>query len=115
LPTLKTRLARFFQSSPAEPLTLSKARCGERLRVVGVKSTSPECIRLKEMGFCESVEVCKVVDGNALICQMRGVRLAIARSLGADVVVEPMRSTGSTGSIESTGAPLSKATPTSRA
>ncbi len=44
------------------------------------------------MGFCESAEVCKVVDGSALICQMRGVRLAIARNLGADVMVERMKS-----------------------
>lgn len=88
--TLKTRFARFFRSATPEPLTLSKARCGEWLRVVGVKPTSPECIRLKEMGFCESAEICKVVDGNALICQMRGVRLAIARNLGSDVVVEPV-------------------------
>jgi len=81
-------LSTSFDTSTSEPMTLSKARCGERLRVIGIRSSSPECIRLKEMGFCESVEVCKVVDGAALICQMRGVRLAIARDLGADVMVE---------------------------
>ena len=67
---------------------LSKARCGERLRVVSVKGSSASCIRLKEMGFCESAEVCKVVDGSALICQLSGTRLAIGRNLGADVLVE---------------------------
>jgi len=101
-PNLKIRFAQRLLSvasgtHPADPasrtpITLSKARCGERLRVVGVRPSSPACIRLKELGFCESAEICKVVDGSALICQMRGVRLAIGRSLGADVMVEPVLS-----------------------
>jgi Fe2+ transport system protein FeoA len=69
-------------------MTLSAARCGERLRVVCVRGESPECVRLREMGFNEAAEVCKVTDGGALICQLSGVRLAIARKLGADVMVE---------------------------
>lgn len=58
------------------------------LRVVSVRPESPAALRLKELGFCESAEVRKVMDGTALICQLRGVRLAIGRNLGADVIVE---------------------------
>lgn len=96
-PTLKLRFAQRPASealstppAPGTPISLSKARCGERLRVVGVRPSSPACVRLKELGFCESAEICKVMDGSALICQLRGVRLAIGRSLGADVLVEPV-------------------------
>ncbi len=60
--------------------------------MVGVRAGSPACLRLKELGFCESAEICKVMDGSAMICQLRGVRLAIARNLGADVMVERMAS-----------------------
>jgi len=42
------------------------------------------------MGLCESAEVCKVSDGSALVCIVQGVRLAIARKLGADVLVQPL-------------------------
>ena len=56
--------------------------------MVGVRSSSPACVRLRELGFCESAEVCKLVDGSAMICHLKGVRLAIARNLGADVLVE---------------------------
>ena len=77
---------------PSAHIPLSKAKCGQRLRVVGLRANSPECLRLRELGFCESAEVCKVTDGSALICQVRGVRLAIARTLGADVIVERIES-----------------------
>jgi ferrous iron transport protein A len=73
---------------PRALLSLSEARCGERLRVVGVRPSSKSYVRLKELGFCESAVVCKVTNGSALICQVCGVRLAIGRDLGADVLVE---------------------------
>jgi ferrous iron transport protein A len=69
-------------------ISLSEARCGERLRVVSVRPSSKSYVRLKELGFCESAVVSKVTSGSALICQVCGVRLAIGRDLGADVMVE---------------------------
>ena len=75
------------------PFSLCQARCGERLRVVAIRSESSAFVRLHELGFCPSAEVCKVVDGGALICVMQGMRLAIARQLGNDVLVERIYST----------------------
>jgi len=74
----------------ATAFPLSKARCGERLRVVGIRPDAPDGLRLRELGFHEAAEVCKVSDGSALICRLRGVRLAIGRDLGAEVLVEPI-------------------------
>jgi ferrous iron transport protein A len=73
---------------PIDYLTLSRARCGERLRVVSLNPSCPDCVRLRELGFCESAEVRKVADGCALICLLRGMRVAIGRELGAMVQVE---------------------------
>jgi ferrous iron transport protein A len=70
------------------PLTLSHARCGERLRVLSICPNCPDCVRLRELGFCESAEVCKVTDGGALICMLMGVRVAIGRELASHVRVE---------------------------
>jgi Fe2+ transport system protein FeoA len=75
-------------SFPTNCLTLARARCGERLRVVELCEGRPECARLRELGFSESVEVRKVTDGGAMICMLMGMRVAIGRELGAMVRVE---------------------------
>ncbi len=77
-------------SLPADCLTLSRARCGQKLRVVALCPGRPECARLRELGFCESVEVCKMADCGTLICSLLGMRVAIGRELGAMVQVEPV-------------------------
>lgn len=74
--------------SSHECLTLAGARCGERLRVVSLCPKCPDCVRLRELGFCESAEVRKVADGGAMICLLSGTRVAIGRALGALVRVE---------------------------
>lgn len=75
---------------PAPPLTLSSARCGQRLRVLGVRAECPDCNRLKELGFRESSELLKISDGCSILCTLAGVRLAVARSLGAAILVEAL-------------------------
>lgn len=72
------------------PFTLARARCGERLRITHVCRSCPECIRLREMGFCEFCEVRKLAEGSAMICLLNGVRVAIGRELGAHVHVEKL-------------------------
>ncbi len=69
-------------------LTLSRARCGERLRIVSICPDCPECVRLRELGFCPMREVCKMSDGGAMICMLMGTRVAIGRELGGHVRVE---------------------------
>lgn len=75
--------------APTEPLNLAGARCGERLKVLGVCPQCPSKLRLLEMGFCQSTEVCKIADGSALICNVLGMRVAIGRELGSQIFVEP--------------------------
>lgn len=70
------------------PLNLAAARCGDRLKVLGVCPSCPSKVRLLEMGFCESAEVCKVADGSALICNVLGMRVAIGRELGTQILVQ---------------------------
>lgn len=76
-----------------ETISLLDARCGERLRVVDL--TKRDCAtsaRLRELGFCESAEVCKVVaQRGACICLLAGMRVAIGQDLAAHVLVERVR------------------------
>ena len=74
-----------------ECMTLIQARCGDRLRIVGVQHDSPAALRLRELGFCESAEVCKVADRGACICLLMGTRVAIGANFAAHVLVERIR------------------------
>ena len=73
---------------PIGVLTLARARVGERLRVVTICPDCPECVRLRELGFQDQMEVRKVSDGAAIICSLMGMRVAIGRDLGEHVRVE---------------------------
>ena len=74
---------------PAVPrLTLSTAKCGERLRVRHICPDCPHCARLREMGFRDHTVVKKIADGAAVICLLLGTRLALGRELCDHVEVE---------------------------
>lgn len=75
-----------------EAISLLDARCGERLRVVDVKKDCATSTRLRELGFCESAEVCKVIaQRGACICLLAGTRVAIGPDLAAHVLVQRVR------------------------
>lgn len=67
---------------------LSAVRCGQSVRVREIHSEPETCQRLREMGFCENVEVCKVSQGSAMICRVCGVRVALSQKLGSMIMVE---------------------------
>ena len=73
------------------PLNLSQARCGEKLKIVNLWKDSPATARLRELGFCESAEVCKVADRGACICVLMGTRVALGPELASHVFVERVR------------------------
>lgn len=68
--------------------TLSSARCGERLRITALRQDSSASFRLRELGFCESAEICKLADHGTCLCLLMGMRVAIGRDLAAEVLVE---------------------------
>lgn len=68
--------------------SLSSARCGERLKITAVGRDSSATTRLRELGFCESAEICKVADNGACLCVLQGIRVAIGRDLADHVLVE---------------------------
>ena len=69
-------------------LTLSQASVGCDFRIKGVDG--PQCDRLRDLGFCESLQVRKLANGRNLICSVCGTRLAISRELGEQVKVSPV-------------------------
>ena len=68
--------------------TLASARCGERLRITALRQNSTASFRLRELGFCESAEICKMSDHGTCLCMLMGMRVAIGRDLASEVLVE---------------------------
>ena len=68
-------------------ITLNQAKvgCDLRIRVL----SGPGCERLRELGFCEQMEVRKLAGGRNLICSVCGTRMAISRELAEQVLVGP--------------------------
>lgn len=66
-------------------MTLNQARVGCDLRIQVL--SGPSCDRLRDLGFCEQLQVRKLANGRNLICSVCGTRLAISRELADQVFV----------------------------
>lgn len=69
-------------------LTLSQASVGCDFKIEVVDG--PHCARLRDLGFCESLQVRKLADGRNMICSICGTRMAISRELAEQVKVSPL-------------------------
>ena len=68
--------------------TLCNIKNGLSVRVKELLGEPSMCHRLRELGFCEYAEVCKVAAGEALICHVCGVRVILSKRLAENIVVE---------------------------
>lgn len=66
--------------------TLTQASAGCQLRIRQLEGNA--CQRLREIGFCEEMEISKLSDGRNMICSVCGTRMALSRKLGDQVLVE---------------------------
>ncbi len=66
-------------------LSLSQAKVGCDFRIRAL--TGPACDQLRNLGFCETLQVRKLADGRNLICSVCGTRLALSRELASHVMV----------------------------
>jgi len=69
-------------------MTLNQARVGCDMRIQVL--SGPSCDRLRDLGFCEQLQVRKLANGRNLICSVCGTRLAISRELADQVFVAPI-------------------------
>ena len=51
----------------------------------------PACERLRDLGFCEQMQLRKLSNGRNLVCTMCGAKMAISRELAEQVLVSPLR------------------------
>lgn len=60
--------------------------CDVRIRIL----SGPGCDRLRDLGFCEQLQIRKLTGGRNLICSVCGTRMAISRELAEQVLVAPV-------------------------
>lgn len=73
---------------PDHLLSLSQAQVGCDFQIRSVDG--PACDQLRNLGFCESVNVRKLADGRNLICSVCGTRLAVSSELAEQIKVTPV-------------------------
>lgn len=80
-------LTRELQADSLVSLSQAAVGCDFRIRVVA----GPHCERLRELGFCESMRVRKLLHGRNLVCTVCGTRMALSPELAEQVLVVPER------------------------
>ena len=50
----------------------------------------PGCEQLRNLGFCETLQISKLAGGRNLICSVCGTRLAVSSNLAEQVMVSPV-------------------------
>lgn len=71
------------------PVTLNQARVNCDVRISSL--TGPACERLRDLGFCEQMQLRKISNGRNLLCTVCGAKMAISRELAEQVLVSPVR------------------------
>lgn len=75
-----------LKSDSAMTLNQVGVGCDVMIRLLN----GPSCDRLRDLGFCEQLQVRKLAGGRNLICSICGTRLAISRELAEQVLVAPL-------------------------
>ena len=53
-----------------------------------ITSLSGSCNNLRDLGFCEKLNVTKLQGGKNIICMLCGAKIAISKDLAQRVIVE---------------------------
>lgn len=70
----------------AMTLNQVKVGCDVQIRVL----SGPGCDRLRDLGFCEELQLRKLTNGRNMICSICGTRMAISQELAEQVLVSPV-------------------------
>lgn len=80
-------LAADLKIDSAMTLNQAKVGCDVKIRVL----SGPGCQRLRDLGFCEELQLRKLTSGRNMICSICGTRMAISQELAEQVLVSPVR------------------------
>jgi ferrous iron transport protein A len=68
-------------------ITLNEVALNCEVRITALEG--PACDRLRELGFCEEMQLRKLSNGRNLVCSLCGSKMAISRELASHILVAP--------------------------
>lgn len=68
--------------------SLAQAQVGCDFQIRYLEGTG--CEQLRNIGFCETLQIRKLAGGRNLICSVCGTRLAVSSNLAEQVMVSPV-------------------------
>ena len=69
-----------------QSLAQAQVGCNFQIRYL----EGPGCEQLRNLGFCETLQIRKLAGGRNLICSVCGTRLAVSSNLAEQVMVSPV-------------------------
>ena len=81
-------LSEFNPLSNPFSVSLNDVAIGLPVRVKELCGDPAVCQRLREMGFCEYAEICKVAQSEALICRLHKGKIVLSKRLAENILVE---------------------------
>lgn len=77
-------LVKDLESDSLQSLAQAQVGCDFQIR----RLEGPGCDQLRNLGFCESIQVRKLANGRNLICSVCGTRVALSSDLADQIKVE---------------------------
>lgn len=69
----------------SDDFTLENAPIGKSFEIKNI--TGEYCIKLREIGFCEGLDLCKISENKCILCSICGARYAISKKLSSSIVL----------------------------
>lgn len=66
-------------------MNLSEAKINSS---VTITSLSGSCKNLRDLGFCEKLNITKLQEGRNIVCMLCGSRIALSKDLAQYIIVE---------------------------
>jgi ferrous iron transport protein A len=79
-----------FPTPRLQRMRLTELPAGTAGRVCELAGEPAVCVRLREMGFCESAVIEKIAGKRMLICQLCETRIALSDAAASYILVEPI-------------------------
>lgn len=80
--------AKDLEMDSLQSLSQAQVGCDFQIRRVD----GPACDQLRNLGFCESIQVRKLANGRNLVCSVCGTKIAVSSKLAEQVKVSPIES-----------------------
>jgi ferrous iron transport protein A len=79
-----------FPAPRLQRMRLTDLPAGTAGRVCELAGEPEVCVRLREIGFCESAVIEKIAGKRMLICQLCETRIALSDAAASYILVEPI-------------------------